>query len=194
MSGHEGHFHNKAAFLDDKERMKGFRAHELIQALPNFSPNDSFLDLGAGTGFFTIPLAGETKGKIFALDSDSKMLERIGEKMIAAGLSNVERIQADVADIPLEDGSVRHVVASLILHEVADLEAVLAELFRVTEAGGDVAVIEYEEEKTPDGGPPHHIRLSAEKLTSALEKAGFGDCHTQMIDEKIYLLVASKTS
>lgn len=37
--------------------------------------SDNFLDLGAGTGYITIPAAKVVEGMVYALDTDSNMLE-----------------------------------------------------------------------------------------------------------------------
>ncbi|MBC8844252.1 class I SAM-dependent methyltransferase, partial [Escherichia coli] len=106
-----------------------------LQAMP-IGKTASILDLGAGTGFLTIPAAKLVDNTVFALDLDAKMLELIESKAKEAGLANVETLEASMDDIPLEANSVDVVLASLVLHEADSLADVLREVSRVVKTGG----------------------------------------------------------
>lgn len=51
--------------------------------------NATVVDLGAGTGYFSIPAAHITKGTVQALDVEPKMLEVLKTRVEKQGLTNV---------------------------------------------------------------------------------------------------------
>ena len=57
--------------LDNPERRKLLPPHKLLELL-EIQDNDILIDLGAGTGYFTIPAASLTRNKVYALDVNRK--------------------------------------------------------------------------------------------------------------------------
>ena len=81
-------FLNKIAFLESKQRERILPPEVLIDEMP-IHENHTLLDIGAGSGFFTIPMAKKTKETVYALDFDSRMLNVISEKAIKEDLQNI---------------------------------------------------------------------------------------------------------
>ena len=70
-------------------------------------PGQAVLEVGCGTGFFTIPAArliGD-RGRLVAMDVLSKYTERVSEKVRAADLHNVRVIKRDALNTGLGDAS-----------------------------------------------------------------------------------------
>ncbi len=67
----------------------GGRDPLLEHLLARVQPDDTVLDIGAGTGGWAIPLARRA-ARVVALDNSPSMLEVLGKKIAAEGLSNVE--------------------------------------------------------------------------------------------------------
>jgi SAM-dependent methyltransferase len=66
---------------------------------------DVVLEVGCGTGFFTVPaaqLVGE-QGKVIALDVMVGYLEEVATRVARAGLQNVELLRRDALDTGLGD-------------------------------------------------------------------------------------------
>lgn len=61
----------------------------LERVLVRVRPEDTVLDIGAGTGGWTIPLARRA-ARVVAVDNSPSMLEVLGRKIAAEGLANVE--------------------------------------------------------------------------------------------------------
>ncbi|MGV1100172.1 class I SAM-dependent methyltransferase [Thiovibrio sp. JS02] len=91
-------------------------------------PEWSVLDVGCGPGTLALPLAQRTR-KITAVDYSAAMLAELAQRARAAGLANIETIQASWSDDWQQLGIPRHdvVIASRSL-SVDDLAGALAKL------------------------------------------------------------------
>jgi len=124
------------------------------------------LDFGCGSGTYTVPAArivGD-KGKVYALDKDSKVLNELMQKAGSAELNNVERIKTHgELEIELADGSVDVALLFDVLHSyyfcrVEDRRKLLDEVYRVCKA--EALVLVY----------PKHMELTAR---DEIQKAKF---------------------
>lgn len=113
-----------AARYDDGDRQAGAAATlSLLQGIVR--PEDTLLDLGAGTGRFTLPLA-QRAGRVTALDASPHMLEILRRKAASQGIQNVEVVEGDLASTPLPAHDV--VLAAWSLYRQVDLLAGLEKL------------------------------------------------------------------
>lgn len=185
MTGHRfnpEHAHK----LDNPERRKVLPPEQILQDF-GIGEDDVVLDVGAGTGYFSIPAARMTRAEVYALDVEPQMLQILNEKIKAEQVSGILPMEAKMEEIPLPDGYVDKVIASLILHETGDLSNTLDEFFRVMKQGGRALIIDWEKREM-DQGPPLHARLDVRELISALESTGFEIDTTRHIENKYYLL------
>ena len=184
-------FLNKIAFLESKQRESILPPEVLIDEMP-IHENHTLLDIGAGSGFFTIPMAKKTKEIVYALDFDSRMLNVISEKAIKEDLQNIKLIESTIEALSLEDESIDFVMASLILHEVESLLKVLSKLYEVTKIGGHLLCLEYEKDEKIIEGPPMDIRISSTGLEQSLLNSGFKSTKITRINDSIYTILAKK--
>ncbi|EHW9790823.1 class I SAM-dependent methyltransferase [Listeria innocua] len=187
----EAGFKRKVDYLDRPERSEVLSPEGFLQRVP-MEKTASILDLGAGTGFLTIPAAKKVENTVFALDLDTKMLELIETKAKTAELANVKTLEASMDAILLEASSVDVVLASLVLHEAGSLLDVLREVSRVVKPGGYFATIEFDTQGTDLKGPPMEIQISAEKLKEELAGFGFEVVQNWELDEGMYVSIAEK--
>lgn len=100
------------------------------------SKNDKLLDIGCGTGIFSLALSQHIN-EIFAIDLSEGVIERA-----KSNLSDVDNIHVSlgtITDIPLESLSIDKVLGYSILqylHDKAALKTALIELYRVMKKGG----------------------------------------------------------
>ncbi len=102
------------------------------------------LDAGCGPGRLTVSLAksaGAT-GRVVALDLQPGMLMRAKVKTDAAGLRNVEFIEAALGSNVLSADQFDRAVLVTVLGEIPVCEAAFAELYRALKPGGLLAVVE----------------------------------------------------
>ena len=107
----------KIGFLDKPERIRAFPPEELLRLLP-IKKSDNILDMGAGTGYLTIPAAQKVDGSVYALDMDPEMLKVIASKAEAEAIANIKLVEGSIDNLPLPEASVDIALASLVLHEV----------------------------------------------------------------------------
>ncbi len=185
-------FLTKMAFLDSKQREHLIPPKVLISQMP-IQNNHTLLDVGAGSGFFTIPMAERTSNKVYAMDPDKRMLSVIEAKAKEKGLHNIEHLQETIENLSLQNDSIDFVMASLILHEVKSLTIALTKIFEVISVGGHLLCLEYEKDDLIIEGPPMSIRIKSGELEKTLLTIGFDIVKKTKINDAIYTILAVKT-
>jgi len=103
----------------------------------------TILEVGCGTGFFTIPAAqmiGD-QGFLVAMDASSGFLEEVAKKVQKANLNNVRIVQRDALDTGLETASIDKVLLfGVIPFPLLPLDRLLPEMHRVIKPDGTMAV------------------------------------------------------
>jgi ubiquinone/menaquinone biosynthesis C-methylase UbiE len=106
-------------------------------------PGQEVLEIGCGTGFFTIPVAelvGD-KGRVYAVDPHPLAIEQVTRKIQAARLTNVRLIRADATEAGLASGCIDlALLFGVIPSPTIPLDRLLAEIHRVLRAEGGLAV------------------------------------------------------
>jgi demethylmenaquinone methyltransferase / 2-methoxy-6-polyprenyl-1,4-benzoquinol methylase len=111
------------------------RWRALTRAALDPRPGERVLDLAAGTAVSTVTLA---RSGAWCVAADFSL------GMLRAGASrSVPKVAADALHLPFADGAFDAVTISFGLRNVADPDAALAELARVTRRGGRLVVCEF---------------------------------------------------
>jgi demethylmenaquinone methyltransferase/2-methoxy-6-polyprenyl-1,4-benzoquinol methylase len=101
------------------------------------------LEVGCGTGFFTMPAAemiGD-RGYLVAMDALSDYTKRVSKKVQAAGLKNVRVVKRDALDTGLDAESIDKVLLfGVIPFPFLPLNRLLPEMHRVIKPEGSMAV------------------------------------------------------
>jgi SAM-dependent methyltransferase len=97
------------------------------------------LEIGAGTGYFTLNLlrAGVIRSAV-ASDISPGMLQALSASAEELGLT-VETVACEASSLPFEDGSFDLVFGHAVLHHLPDLAGAFREFWRVLRPGGVVA-------------------------------------------------------
>jgi SAM-dependent methyltransferase len=106
-------------------------------------PGQSVLEVGSGTGFFTLPAAEMlgAEGCLIAMEPLADYAKRITEKLQAAGLDNVRVVQRDALSTGLDDESMDRVLLFGVLpFPSLPLGRLLPEMHRVLKPDGTMAV------------------------------------------------------
>jgi len=160
-------------YLDSSPRDVWQKPDRVLGAL-NLEPDAVVADVGAGSGYFTERLArrlGEG-GLVYATDVQEEMLERLRERMAAAGLANVVVVAAEFDDPSLPEACCDLVFFSSVYKEIDARVAYMEKVGRLLRPGGRVAILEFR----PDaGGPgtPKADRLPLERVIEELATARF---------------------
>ncbi len=96
----------------------------VIKRLPGFvRPSDSVLEIGPGTGMYTLELARMAK-EIMAVDVSGRMLKILEHKAVHKHLTNIKYVRGDIQEISL-DGRFNHICAFSSLEYVPDIAALI---------------------------------------------------------------------
>ncbi len=103
----------------------------------------TILEVGCGTGFFTIPAAeliGD-QGCLVAMDVSSGFIEQVSKKVKNADLKNVRMVRRDALDTGLDTASIDKVLLfGVIPFLLLPLNRLLSEMHRVLKPEGTLAV------------------------------------------------------
>lgn len=132
------------------------------------------VDLGAGSGFYAYEAARRvgTTGRVYAVDVQKDLLERLRSNAISQGLRNIEVVWGDIEKIggtKLREGIADVVVASNVLFQIEKPDEFCLEIKRILKAKGKVLVIDWNEVSSLS---PKTVFPST-KAEMLFEKSGF---------------------
>jgi ubiquinone/menaquinone biosynthesis C-methylase UbiE len=169
----------KAGKLDDPSRLVHEPPDRLVIDL-TLASGDTVIDLGAGTGYFALPIARHLKacggGRVLALDAEPRMLALLEQRARAAGLEGIietRGVDALLPDLPVDRGCADRAVLASLYHELEDPRATLRELHRVMRPGGLIVVLDWDPTGSGDRGPPRDHRVPPEEVERELSAVGF---------------------
>jgi SAM-dependent methyltransferase len=143
--------HLGAGWLERPSREREERTDLLIQNM-GLKDTDSVVDLGAGTGYFSFPIAQQlSAGKVLAIDIEPEMLKRIEQRKTVSGIQNIETVLASKTNPNIPADSVDVVLLVDAYHEFSHPREVMAAVSRGLKPGGRVILVEYrgEDRKVP---------------------------------------------
>ncbi len=143
--------HRGAGWLERPERLLEERTDLLLEHL-DLEPDHVVVDLGAGTGYFSLPMARELpRGKVLAVDLQPEMLTIIEIRAREAGIENIEPIRASETRPNIPPASVDLVLIVDAYHEFSYPREVMQGVVTGLAPGGRVVLVEYRAE---DPGVP----------------------------------------
>ncbi len=147
---------------------------EILDRL-RINPGDKIADIGAGSGYFTIPLALRVgdKGIVFAEEIQIEMVNFISKKVEKQGLNNVRVVFGKVEDPSLLDDFLNLVFLTNTYHELEKPLLMFENIRKDLKYNVRLAIIDWDPEKKSPFGPPTDMRVSKETVIKEVERIGF---------------------
>jgi len=160
-----------AEHLDNADRKENTDFDKLFSNI-GISQGQFIADVGAGTGFFSVPLSGAVgpNGKVYAVDMVEEMLDRINSKIAEDGIENIITVLSQENKISIDDSGIDLVFTSAVFHEMRGM-GTLNEILRILRPGGKFIVIDWK--KKSKGGPPFFIKKKESQVIDICKKMGF---------------------
>jgi SAM-dependent methyltransferase len=178
--------------LENPDRLIWLPPGEVISAL-GLRAGMTVVDIGAGTGYFSIPVAqavGE-RGRVVAVDLQQGMLDILGGKIKKLpGRENIDLVRGEATATTVPAGSGDIILMANIWHELDDHPAVLAEMKRILAPGGVLAILDWRPDREPPPGPPTGHRVPAGDVGSDLSVNGWKPSGVIHIGRYHYLILS----
>ena len=184
----------KMNLLDNEQRKELIPPHKTLKKIGLISGH-TFLDIGAGIGYFTFPaldIVGNN-GKVIAIDVSKEMIDELKKRSEGHNL-NLDILLCEENKINIPDGSIDIALMGFVLHEIADKMNYLKEVRRVLKYRGKFTLIEWIKKETAMAmGPPLNDRLDLDDTIHILTEAGFRIEKSDVLNPFHYYIIAKKT-
>lgn len=186
------HSHNKnkpfeslekyISFLDEPGRGEWQKPDKVIEVL-RIKSGDSVADIGAGSGYFTIPFAKTVgaEGTVLAIDIEQGMLDHIKKTADSEKLSNINLVKVNADSSGLKEKSVNIVFICDTYHHIENRKIYFQKLKSAIKDNGRLVIVEFQKKEIPFG-PPLWMKIKKEDVINEIEDAGF------KLEEEYYFL------
>ncbi len=149
-------------------------AEKVIDKL-GIKKGDVVADIGAGSGYFIIPLAQRVgaEGLVYAEDIQEPMVDYLFKKVETLGLKNVKVVFGKTEDPTLPENSLDLAFLANTYHEVEKPQLLLESIRRELKSHGRLVIIDWRPEVESPIGPPKEIKVPEDVVIKEVEEAGF---------------------
>jgi ubiquinone/menaquinone biosynthesis C-methylase UbiE len=180
--------HSEAARLESPDRLAWLPPSEIIAAL-NVRSGMTVADIGAGTGYFSIPFAAVVghRGHLYAVDLQREMLTLLAGKPGVTTLP-LSLHHGDASHTTLNAGSCDLAFFANVWHEIDDIPAALNECRRIVAPGGKLALVDWRKDVSPPPGPPVEHRIDMAEAITTLAENGWKNVKGTSVGKFSYLV------
>ena len=129
------------------------------------------MDLGAGSGYFSVKLA-EGGAQVIAADVDQDFQEFLQKRIAEDQIANIETRMIPYDSPGLSSGEVDMVLMVNSYHHVENRPDYFAKVKAGTRSGGELVIIDYFKYEIPVGPPVDH-KVSMDIVINELKQAGY---------------------
>ena len=167
-------FNHKAETFDSPKNI--FLANLVCQAVEqqlDLPSDKEILDFGGGTGLLTLPLAKQAKS-VTSVDISEKMLEQARLKAEQQDIKNIQFLEQDLLEKPLEQ-EFDFIVVCRVLHHMPDLDAALSLFHQHLRENGQLLLADFTKTEA------NHHGFDLAELEKQLIEHGFSSVHSQTL-------------
>jgi len=164
------HFHLPA---HDPDRRQREDPEAILRGL-GLRTGQTFVDVGCGGGYYTIPASRIVGpgGRVFGIDVNQESLDELREAAERAGLTNISRILGRGEETVVCEQCADLVFLASVLHDFDDPAAVLRNANVMLKEAGQLLDLDWKK-KSASIGPPLWKRLSQAAASKLIRDAGF---------------------
>lgn len=158
--------------FDSSERDDYQKPEKVLNYLGNIE-GKTIMDIGAGSGYFSVKLANKG-ANVIAADVDDEFQNIIKTKMEKEGIENIELRKLEYDDPLLQPSEVDMVLIVNTYHHIENRSDYFAKVKQGIKADGELVIIDFFKEELPIGPPSDH-KISMDKAIAELKVAGYTD-------------------
>ena len=179
--------------FDSPERAEWQRPEKVIALFGDVS-NQKIMDLGAGSGYFSLRLAAKG-ARVIAADVDERFQEIIRKKLENKDLSvlaeRVELRKIGYDNPGLEREEVDGILIVDTWHHIDNRNMYIKKALEGVKKGGKIIIVDYK--KGVPGGPPENHKLGMEEAMKEFGDINVENIHTDTkMLERQYIIMISK--
>ncbi len=156
--------------FESPERDAYQQPQKVLENLGNLQ-GKTIMDIGAGSGYFSVKLA-EKGATVIAADVDDEFQEYLQNRIDKNNLKNIE-----TRKIPYDAPGLREEEADMVLivntyHHIESRPTYFAKVKKGTKSNGALVIIDFFKTDIPVGPPLNH-KLPIDEVVNELKKAGY---------------------
>jgi ubiquinone/menaquinone biosynthesis C-methylase UbiE len=166
-----------APWLTRESREREEDSRTMLKKL-ELRPGMMVCDLGAGNGFYTLPIAksiageGKEAGKVYAVEIQPQMLRFLRKRAEAAKVENIEYVLGTLVDPKLPAGVMDMILLVDVYHEFSHPEHMLKAMRKSLKPDGVVVLVEFRAEDPKVPIKPEH-KMSKEQIKKEWTANGY---------------------
>ena len=178
------------------EEPRDWQDTEEIMDRLHLGAGDIVADIGAGSGFFTIPFSSRVgeKGLVFAEEIQIEMINYISRKVEEQELKNIRVIFGKPEDPSLLDNFFNLVFLANTYHELEKPFLMLENIKKDMRHSGRLAIIDWDPAKQSPFGPQIEAKVPENTIIKEVERVGFELIEKHNFMPYHYFLVFKKKS
>ncbi len=160
----------------ETESREIYAFREKLVALVDPRPGSVVADIGAGSGFMVMLFSKKVTatGKVYAVDINTTMMERVGKIARENGYHNVQTLVCGERSVDLPADSVDLVFICDTYHHFEYPKSTMGSIYRALKLGGQIVLVDFK--RIPgesEGWILNHVRAGKDVFTREIVDSGF---------------------
>jgi len=174
---HQSSFEDLIKRFESKERDE-YQQPEKVLAYLGDIEGKTIMDIGAGSGYFSVKLA--YKGaKVIAADVDDDFQEFIRKRIKKEEIKNIELRKIPFDSPELKDNEVDMVFVVNTYHHIENRSDYFSKVKKGLSENGELVIVDFFKTETPVGPPVKH-KVSIDEIIAELKKAGYSSYEVEV--------------
>lgn len=159
--------------FESPERDDIEKPQHLLKIMGNIE-GKTIMDIGAGTGYYSVKFA-EKGAKVIAADVSDQFQSYLENRIKEKSISNIVLRKVHYDNPMLNDSEVDIVFIANTYHHIANRIAYLEKVKKGLKNNGEIVILDYLDIDFPSEvtAPPKKMRVSIDKVINELKQAGF---------------------